>query len=228
MTPEQPQLRWIKEPVQERSERTLSAILDAAERMLEEGPLLSASVSAIAREAGSSVGAFYHRFPDKQALARTLYQRFRRESLATIEENFDPARWAAHDLGAVIDALVGFTAHDYLRRPGLRRFALQLVESDPDIRALSQTLSGAVVDAMARLFEVRRAELGHEDPRLAAEFLHRLLFATLDQVAIFHGQAPTGNELSEEQFVAQLTRAIRAYLGVRGAAADMVGRREDR
>lgn len=215
MTLEQPPLQWIKEPVQERSERTLDAILDAAERMLEEGPLLTASVSRIAREAGSSVGAFYHRFPDKQALARTLYQRFRRESLATIEANFDPARWEGHDLAAVIDALIGFTARDYLRRPGLRRFALQLVESDPDIRALSQTLSGAVVDAIARLLEARRSELGHEDPRLAAEFLHRMMFATLDQIALFHGEPPTGNDLTEEVFVQHLSRAIRSYLGVR-------------
>lgn len=226
MTAERPQLRWIKAPVQERSERTLEAILDAAERMLEEGPLQSASVAGIAREAGSSVGAFYHRFPDKQALARTLYQRFRRESLATIEENFAPARWEGHTLVEVIDALVGFTAGDYLKRPGLRRFALHLVESDPAIRALSQSLSGAVVDALGRLLESRRDELGHPDPRLAAEFLHRLMFATLDQIAIFHGEPPTGNDLTEERFVAELSRAVRAYLGLEGPG--MVGGGESR
>jgi AcrR family transcriptional regulator len=209
-----PQLRWIKAPLQERSERTLEALLDAAERILEKQPLQSAGVSAIAKEAGSSVGAFYHRFPDKQALARTLYQRFRNQSLATINENFDPEQWAEHDLASLIDSLIGFTAHDYLERPGLRRFAMHLVESDPDVRNLSKELSGAVVDAFERLLVARRDEFTHPDPRLAAEFLHRMMFSLLDQVALFHGEAPTGNELTEEQLVDQLSSAIKAYLGV--------------
>ncbi|MEZ4319656.1 MAG: TetR/AcrR family transcriptional regulator [Myxococcota bacterium] len=214
-----PQLRWIKAPLQERSERTLEALLDAAERILEGQPLQSAGVSAIAKEAGSSVGAFYHRFPDKQALARTLYQRFRNQSLATVKENFDPAQWDGVDLAEVVDALVGFTAHDYLLRPGLRRFAMHLVESDPDIRALSKQLSGAVVDAFEELLVLRRAEYTHPDPRLAAEFLHRMMFSTLDQVALFHGEAPTGNELTEDQLVNELSSAIKAYLGVKPPAA---------
>ncbi len=210
-----PQLRWIKAPMQQRSERTLEAILDAAERMLETGPIQSLSVAAIAKEAGSSVGAFYHRFPDKQALTRTLYERFRRESLATIEGNFGPERWRDHSLAEVLTALVDFTARDYLRRPGLRRFVLHLIETDPDVRVLAQELSGATVAAFTRLLERRRDELAHPNPQLAAEFLHRVMFATLDQVALFHGDPPTGKPLSEEQLIEELTRAILAYLGVR-------------
>lgn len=220
MSTSRPQLRWIKAPLQERSERTLEALLDAAERILEDQPLQSAGVSAIAKEAGSSVGAFYHRFPDKQALARTLYNRFRNQSLATVQSNFDPAQWDGHDLAAVIDALIEFTAHDYLLRPGLRRFAMHLVESDPDIRALSKELSGAVVVAFAELLESRRDEFSHPDPRLAAEFLHRMMFSMLDQVALFHRESPTGNELSEEELVRELSGAIKAYLGVREASGD--------
>ncbi|MCB9672094.1 MAG: TetR/AcrR family transcriptional regulator [Alphaproteobacteria bacterium] len=211
---ETPELRWIRAPLQERSERTLDAILDAAERMLEKGPIQNASVAAIAREAGSSVGAFYHRFPDKQALTRTLYERFRNESLATIEGNFGPERWRGHTLREVLTALVDFTARDYLARPGLRRFAMHLIESDPDVRALAQDLSSATVSALARLLERRREELAHPDPALAAEFLHRVLFATLDQIAMFHGEPPTGKELSEDELIGELTRAITAYLGV--------------
>lgn len=209
-----PELRWIKAPLQERSERTLDAILDAAERMLEDGPIEKASVAAIAREAGSSVGAFYHRFPDKQALSRTLYERFRNESLATIEGNFGPERWRGHTLRQVLEALVDFTARDYLRRPGLRRFAMHLIESDPDVRVLAQGLSGATVAALARLLERRVDEMEHPDPGLAAEFVHRMMFATLDQVAMFHGDPPTGHDIGEDALISELTRAICTYLGV--------------
>ena len=182
--------------------------------MLEDGPIQNASVSAIAKRAGSSVGAFYHRFPDKQALTRTLYERFCNESLATVEGNFSPERWAGHTLFEVLTALVSFTARDYLRRPGLRRFAMHLIDSDPDVRILAQGLSGATVAAFGRLLERRQSEMNHPNPLLAAEFLHRMLFATLDQVALFHGDAPTGNELAEVELIEELTRAICAYLGV--------------
>ena len=208
-------LRWIQAPLQERSERTLEALLDAAERLLEVHPIQSVSVASIAKEAGSSVGAFYHRFPDKQALSRTLYERFRQQSLATIEENFGEERWQGRSLEAVLNALVRFTAHDYLARPGLRRFVIHLIESDNDIRRLARELSSEVVAAFTELLSRRSDEMSHADPRIAAEFLHRMLFATLDQVAIFHGQSPTSYEFSEEDLASELCRAIQAYLGVR-------------
>lgn len=211
---ETPELQWIKAPMQERSERTLDALLDAAERMLEDGPIQNASVASIAREAGSSVGAFYHRFPDKQALSRTLYERFRNESLATVEGNFSPDRWRGHTLYEVLTALVDFTTRDYLKRPGLRRFAMHLIESDPDVRVLAQGLSGATVAAFGRLLVRRSDEMTHPQPMVAVEFLHRMLFATLDQVALFHGDPPTGKALAEDDLIAELTGAICAYLGV--------------
>lgn len=216
--PETPDLRWIKAPLQARSERTLEALLDATERLLEEGPIQSAGVSNIAREAGSSVGAFYHRFPDKQSLTRTLYERFREQSLATIEENFAAPRWEGHTLDEIVQALVTFTVHDYLARPGLRRFVMHLIESDPQMRASARDLSARVVRALGGLLASRRDEMGHPDPYRAAEFMHRMLFSTLDQVALFHGESPTGTDLSEDELADQLGRAIRGYLRTSGAS----------
>lgn len=193
----------------------MEAILDATERMLEVGPIQAAGVSTIAREAGSSVGAFYHRFPDKQSLTRTLYERFREQSQATIEENFASHRWKGHTLDEIIQALVRFTVHDYLARPGLRRFVMHLIESDAEMRDSARSLSEAVVRALGGLLESRRDEMGHPDPVAAAEFMHRMLFATLDQVALFHGETPTGTELSEAELATQLGLAIRGYLQIR-------------
>jgi AcrR family transcriptional regulator len=52
-------------------------------------------VADIVREARSSVGVFYSRFADKDALLHTLDERFADELVITVERHFsDPAAWA--------------------------------------------------------------------------------------------------------------------------------------
>ena len=68
--------RPMSEPKQPRSERTQERLLRAAEKLILEKGLADASVPEIARRAGSSVGGFYARFPDKDALLRALEERF--------------------------------------------------------------------------------------------------------------------------------------------------------
>ena len=63
-----PELVWVRPPQQARSQLTLSRILDATEAILAEKSWEDAGVAEIARRAGSSVGAFYSRFRDKDAL----------------------------------------------------------------------------------------------------------------------------------------------------------------
>ena len=60
---------------QARSKRTLERLLDAAEEVLSHDGLEGATVPAIARRACLSVGVVYRRFPDKDALLRTVYER---------------------------------------------------------------------------------------------------------------------------------------------------------
>ncbi|HEY2466431.1 MAG TPA: helix-turn-helix domain-containing protein, partial [Terracidiphilus sp.] len=59
-------------PQQERSERRLAAFLDAAAALFAEVGYEAATMTAIAERSGSSIGALYNYFPDKQAVALTL------------------------------------------------------------------------------------------------------------------------------------------------------------
>src|SRR5713101_8034651 len=62
-------------PKQARSRLTLHRLLSAAEALLDHGGLEAATVPAIAKAAGVSVGVVYRRFPDKDMLLRAVYQR---------------------------------------------------------------------------------------------------------------------------------------------------------
>src|ERR1700683_4492827 len=66
-------------PQQERSTRRLADILDAAAEIFGEVGYEAATVTAIAERSGSSIGALYNYFPDKQSIAFTLVNQYAQE-----------------------------------------------------------------------------------------------------------------------------------------------------
>ena len=56
-------------PQQERSSRRLASFLDAAAELFAEVGYEATTMTAIAERSGSSIGALYNYFPDKQAVA---------------------------------------------------------------------------------------------------------------------------------------------------------------
>ncbi len=77
-----------REPVQDRSQRTVFRILDAASSLLERTPLEQVTTKLIAAEAGLSIGALYRFFPDKQniidAIAVRHVEEFRASLVGTV------------------------------------------------------------------------------------------------------------------------------------------------
>jgi AcrR family transcriptional regulator len=73
-------------PQQERSTRRLAAFLDAAAELFVEAGYEAATMTAIAERSGSSIGALYNYFPDKQSIAFTLANQYSQE----IEAHWKP------------------------------------------------------------------------------------------------------------------------------------------
>ena len=76
----------FRPPQQTRSQETLDRILNAAERVLEEKSFTEATLAEIMERAGVTVGAFYRRFPDKDALLHLLDERFFHEMQQRADE----------------------------------------------------------------------------------------------------------------------------------------------
>ncbi len=116
-------------PVQMRSLKTCLRILDAASSLLTQMPLEEITTTRIADEAGTSIGALYRFFPDKQTIIDGIAVRhvgkFRQSVEATVIqpllremenlESFDPAAILNH----MIDAYVAY------------------LDAHPDFRAIS-------------------------------------------------------------------------------------------
>ena len=63
-------------PQQERSERTLAAILDVASSLFAEVGFEATTMTTIASRSGTSIGGLYHYFPDKSSIVLALAHQY--------------------------------------------------------------------------------------------------------------------------------------------------------
>ena len=213
MTPSQADLRWVRPPQQARSQETLERILDAAEALVTEKGFADTPVAEVVSRAGSSVGAFYARFRDKDALLHALYDRYFEQAMATADAALDPARWEGASLREIVNAVVGFLVEIYREQRGLIRAFVIRNHVDPEFQARRARLSHHVNTQLSLLLLARCDEISHPDPERATAFGLTLVFSTLDSVMLFGEMRSGVLSLSDEALAAELTNAYLAYLG---------------
>lgn len=209
------ELRWVRPPRQARSQETLDRILDTAEALVTEKGFEDTGVAEVARRAGSSVGAFYARFRDKDGLLYALYERYLEQALATADEALDPDRWDGAGIPEIFGSVARFLVAIYRERAGLIRAFVIRNHTDMEFRARQERLSHTVSEKLAALLMARDAAIRHPDPARAVEFGLTLVFSTIESVLLFgetRSSAPA--TMNDDQFAAELTRAYLAYLGV--------------
>lgn len=175
-------------PRQQRSRRTMSRIVEAAEALFGERGYDGAVVGDIARRAGCSVGAVYARFLDKDSL-------FHHVHAAQCDRMVETARTLAATpavralplpalLGEIASALFGFAA----RRRALTRVFMQRSGNDPAFHARYGEAWSKVTAALAPLILARRPEIGRDDPEAAVVFVLQVLHSLWANDVLHHGQ----------------------------------------
>jgi AcrR family transcriptional regulator len=209
-----PVLRWVRPPQQARSQQTLDRILDAAEALVSEKGFDDTPVAEIARRAGSSVGAFYSRFPDKDALIGALNERFLVQATATADAALDPARWQRTTIEEIAEAVVRFLVEIHREQRGLLRAFAQRMRVDPEFHARRERLAQHVATGLSALLLAHRAEIQHEDAPRAAGFALTMVFGVLEHTILF-GELRSGVlAWTDDDLSTELARAFLAYLTV--------------
>src|SRR5437762_6675809 len=182
-----------KQPKQERSRHTLHRLLSATEALLEHGGLEAATVPAIAKAAGLSVGVVYRRFPDKDMLLREVYGRF-------FETFTRPVVLSGHS--KVQDVIVETTA-TYRRKRGLVRALILYARThpDPQFRDAARRLHHAT------LYRLKALLLSYTDDMKAIDFALSAAISILQNAAL---EEHWPQRLDEE-----LVRLIFRYLGIK-------------
>ncbi len=187
-----------KRPLQRRSAATVSVILEAAARILEQHGLAGFNTNLVAQRAGVSIGSLYQYFPGKEALLAALIRDARSDLLASVQQVCAQSGVLETQLQALIRAAV---AHQ-LQRPQLMRhleYAELMLPLDQETNALNQALQQAVQDLLLTH--------GMPDATTAAQDLIALSRGMIDSA----GLAGETDAAALEQ---RVWRAVRGYLSV--------------
>jgi AcrR family transcriptional regulator len=203
-------------PRQVRSRETLARLLDAAQAVLAEGGLEAATVPAIARRAGLSVGAVYRRFPDKDALLQAVYFRMLARAREQNAARTNPELYRGMSLETVLGAMVRGIVQYYRENRTLLQAMHSYAEShaDAEFRRRASELNDEALTQLAALATARRDEIHHPDPDAAVRFALLTVGLVLRGVVLREKRLPglflrEGVSLEEE-----LTRMVLGYLGV--------------
>jgi len=158
-----------KKPKQSRSQSVVTAVIDAAEQLLERtGDPASLSLQGIARRAGVGIGSLYDYFANRDGLLGAWLLRMTRRNFEALEREVAATRGRRFDdaLPELLDAVL----RTYLERPAVTRAAIHGIAVVGWIRP--------VVSERDRFAHVLAARLCDEHPgvdaakaRLTAEVL---------------------------------------------------------
>ncbi len=209
------ELQWVKPPRQDRSRDTQLRYVEAVQRLLGRGlSFAEISVAMLAKEASSSVGAFYSRFRDKDALLHVLQIELNREGSATAAETMRLGKAAQIPLEIMIRGFVTLAVGYYRQQQGLRRALLVEMCSNGELRARATELSretvAGLIDLLADKFPNAKTRLPD-----VVDMAHRMVYGVLDQNLLFVDGAPTGHAIADAQLIDELTIALHAYMTAR-------------
>ena len=185
-----------KQPRQARAQHTVSAIIEASARILEEHGHGGFTTNAVSELGGVSIGTLYQYFPSKDALLGALIAR---ETSRLLEEV--KAASAGSTGRAALDGVIAAAVRHQVRRPRLARlidFEEARLPFDPE----TQLVRASVVASLAKI--LARPDLPRQvDMPTTAD----------DVLAIIRGMIDAAGERGEDGQEALMVRVRRAVFG---------------
>ena len=119
-----------------KARRTHDALLDAMERLLDEGGYPAATSTAVATEAGLSVGTFYAYFADRDEALAALFARRLDGLIGTVDAALTTDALLDDGLEVVLERVLDVVLDGYGRHASAFRAALVQLPSSPPIAAV--------------------------------------------------------------------------------------------
>jgi AcrR family transcriptional regulator len=199
---------------QARSREAQSRLLKAGEQVFAKKGYDNAHVGDIAAAANCSVGSFYRRFRDKEALFRALHIQFAERIERNMQRFLSLPEWEGAPTYEVIRTLVENTARVIERHPGFFRALFQRSLGGaahtyvPALRAADET-SGLRLAAFLR----QRPDVPQEDLEAKCVFAVRSIEAVLVNRCL--RSEVTREPVGSPFVIDSLTQMFAGYLGIR-------------
>ncbi len=199
---------------QHRSRETQDRILRAAEKLLGQEPFESISVRRIIDQAGTSIGSFYSRFRDKNALLPVLYAEYEQQlenRLARLRETTA----AAGSLEEVAGLIVQHFVDTYGEIPNLSRalyeYATRSAKAaeSKKFAARRRKQYAFLLDSLLRF----RSKITHADPLRAVELgLYFVVVACRNRLLYPLAPQTRTLKISKQELKLELVRLLTGYL----------------
>ena len=177
-------LHWRRPSQQTRSERTQTALMDAAEALIVEKGPEATSIADIAQRAKCSVGTVYHHFKDKKALYYALFHRMTQEYADFTRRASDPALWEGATVQDLLRGYVGIMLSAKEQAGNAKAAVAAVIADQPALRAHVAELQADGRRALRDRILSRRDDIGHPEPEQAVGFfidqMGAMLFARSD------------------------------------------------
>lgn len=211
----------VKPVRQQRSRATRDAILGVVERLVVENRFDTASVQDIVREAGSSVGAFYGRFTDKNAALFSFYDDRCGKLERRLWRKLDDIE--VRDISAMLDTCIDeIVGHTLGSAPLLRACRRHFFDGgDSSFLRRAQTMNARLYMLLNPRLEANADRLTFRDSHVATWFCLALV-GGLVRDGVLAGSMLAKHEMDASRFIAELRRAVFGYLGL----TDTPGRRQ--
>jgi len=199
-------LKPRKQPVQERSRKTVEVILDAAALVFSEKGFSGGTTNHIAEQAGVSIGSLYQYFPNKDSILVGLLERHLADGLTHIEALVGRASKKKLNPRRLMREIIETLISDQLIDPHLHRVLLEATFRSPPVLQRARE----VVDEMVRVIEVRLLDIAGvrvKEKRLAAQM------TTITGFLLTHWFVLFGTEdVDTKRFVEETTDLLTRYL----------------
>jgi len=207
----------VRPPQQARSRATLDRFVEAAVALVGERRFEDAPVAEIARRARASVGAFYARFPDKDALLEFMNERMFHAGRESCDAFLAPDRWRGRGVAEVVEGVVRHVVRKRRAHRGVLRALALYARSRPAPGFLEHAtaLNRHVHRRLRELLLERRHEIGNPAPKRAIAFGLLMVDAATRDAILFDEVAQVPGKPSDALLARELSAAWLAYLRVR-------------
>ena len=202
----------IRKPKQARSRATYERLLDGAQEVLAKKSFEAASIQEIAAAADLTIGAFYARFSNKEALLLGLAQRYD-ELIEQLLQRLEAFAGTSPSLSGLVHRLVLDASEVYRLHRGVLRPLGQTARVDPDLKEQLKSMNLEVMKRLIGYLSAGREEIRHRDPEVALPQALLMIFGTLRLGLVEDDLLPEDGGMKSPVLVDELTTAVVAYLG---------------
>lgn len=208
---DEPNERWALPAHQGRSRAQRDRLLSAAERVFATKGFWAAHVTDIAEAAECSVGSFYRRFKDKEALFFALQSYMHERARENIERFFDAAEGQAAPLPEIFERLMANTIRSVRGIAGYYHALYEMSLRGHAVWPRMRELEAYQGNRIAGLAIARGARGTHAEIATSAQFITRMVNGQINSVVLY---GPGPYAWDDPRFPRELARLCVEHLGL--------------